>query len=434
MSINVDTLMQPISQAAPAGEDLRYTDVYERIKEARRFDAPLTQGAWQTDIKTADWKRVIALCCDALANRSKDLQIVSWLTEALLNRKGFQGLSEGLQLTARLLFLYWETLFPAMEDGDPDYRVGPLAFLDEKMPQALVMVPLCDPVKTKGYTYFHWEESRTVQEVKGKKEPDCAPADDDAVSAESFAAAVNLSPIGFYRQLREDLNRCRSELSALEVVVDEKFSADPPGFTRIGKTLENCLRVVERIYREKQKSEVSRQEDMEIIHKPEETEAAAVPAPDDTPFPEPPPVPDEQWLMSRRAISDISGAEKSLWRQVAGKLSDGQLKSALDQLLAAASLAPSIREKNRHLLLVAKLCLKAERSDLALPIVEGLYELIESLNLEQWEHPAWIADVVETLYRCLSMDGDNDSSERTRQLFRKLCTLNITKAAAYRID
>jgi type VI secretion system protein ImpA len=138
--------------------------------------------------------------------------------------------------------------------------------------------------------------------------------------------------------------------------------------------------------------------------------------------------------MSQRAISDISGEEKRLWRQVSGKLSDGQLKSALDQLLAAASLAPSVREKNRNLLLVAKLCLKAGRPDLALPLVEGLHELIESLHLDQWEHPAWIAEVVETLYRCLKTDSQEEDSERTRQLFRKLCTLNITKAAAYRIE
>jgi type VI secretion system protein ImpA len=92
-----------------------------------------------------------------------------------------------------------------------------------------------------------------------------------------------------------------------------------------------------------------------------------------------------------------------------------------------------MREKNRYLLLLAKLCLKANRPDLARPIVEKLYALIDTLKLEQWEHPAWIADVIETLYRCLAK-SDEGQTERTKELFEKLCTLNITKAAVYRMN
>jgi type VI secretion system protein ImpA len=125
--------------------------------------------------------------------------------------------------------------------------------------------------------------------------------------------------------------------------------------------------------------------------------------------------------------------EKQMWCTVTTRLKKGDLKSALDQLLAAASLAPSVREKNRFLLLLAKLCLKANRPDLARPIVEKLYTLIETLKLEQWEHPAWIAEVIETLYRCLGKD-DESQTQQARELFEKLCTLNITKAAVYRMD
>jgi type VI secretion system protein ImpA len=136
---------------------------------------------------------------------------------------------------------------------------------------------------------------------------------------------------------------------------------------------------------------------------------------------------------NEHAISDMSVAEKNMWSSVTARLRKGDLRSALDQLLAAASLAPSVREKNRFLLLLAKLCLKANRPDLARPIVEKLYTMIETLNLEQWEHPAWIAEVIETLYRCLGRDDDSQS-QRARELFEKLCILNITKAAVYRMD
>jgi type VI secretion system protein ImpA len=132
------------------------------------------------------------------------------------------------------------------------------------------------------------------------------------------------------------------------------------------------------------------------------------------------------------AISDISEEEKKTWLKVASRAGNGHLKGALDQLMAAAALAPSVRQKNRYLLLVAKLCVRAGRYDLAKPIAEQLYELIETLDLEKWEHPAWIAEVIETLYRCLDSDS-NGQSERAVQLFQKLCTLNITKAATFRL-
>lgn len=433
ISFDLNALLSPISEANPSGKNLRYTNVYDQIKEARRFDDMLTQGEWQTDIKTSDWKMVIELCRDALINQTKDLQIASWLTEALLNHHGYSGLSLGLQLTTNLLNDYWDTLFPEIKNGDLDYRIGPLTFLNEKLPLAVGQVPICDPDKSKGYSYFKWQESRRVGFNQGldgeRKTRRQTLIDDGKLTAEEFTSAVHLSSVTFYQHLNRHLNQCRHNLKALDNVVNEKFALNPPGFTQLAKALDDCLHVVERIYKEKKKSEVHLQEEIEVTSKTENTKTDNLEKFDVLGAPEI----NDRLLSSQSAISDISGSERELWKLVAGKVSNGQLKPALDQLLAAASLAPSIREKNRYLLLVAKLCLKADRPDLAKPVVEGLHGLIEKLNLEQWEHPAWIADVVETLYRCLTADNQGNT-DRSRQLFQKLCTLNITKAAAYRIE
>ncbi|MBI5062904.1 MAG: type VI secretion system protein TssA, partial [Desulfatitalea sp.] len=53
-------------------------------------------------------------------------------------------------------------------------------------------------------------------------------------------------------------------------------------------------------------------------------------------------------------------------------------------------------------------------------------------QLDKWEPPAWIADVVDTLFRCLAA-AKQIETERARMLFQKLCMLDVTKAAAYRI-
>ena len=64
--IVVEDLLQPISEDKPSGVDLRYDPIYDTIKEARRADDELNQGAWQTERKVADYPQVIALTTKAL--------------------------------------------------------------------------------------------------------------------------------------------------------------------------------------------------------------------------------------------------------------------------------------------------------------------------------------------------------------------------------
>ena len=66
MPIVVEEFLLPISEAKPSGEDLKYDKVYADIKEARREDADLKQGAWQTELKVADFPKVINLSTTAL--------------------------------------------------------------------------------------------------------------------------------------------------------------------------------------------------------------------------------------------------------------------------------------------------------------------------------------------------------------------------------
>src|SRR5579875_1098827 len=74
-----DDLLTPIPGANPSGASLRYDGITDAIKEARREEIDAPQGEWKTAIKTADHVQVIKLAGEALAKRSKDLQIAVWL-------------------------------------------------------------------------------------------------------------------------------------------------------------------------------------------------------------------------------------------------------------------------------------------------------------------------------------------------------------------
>lgn len=432
-NFNIDSYLSPLPGPAPSGEDLRYTPVYDEIKAAKREDDRLERGEWHMDLKRSDWALTAKLCGEALKDQSKDLQIAVWLTEALLHQHGFKGLEFGLQLLSKLLTEFWETLYPQIEDDDLDFRAGPLTYLNEKLPTVVFQVPLCDPDHTKGFSYFAWEESCLVGFDSGLDQDQQKRRqkliDEGKVSGEEFKTAVNLGSIHFYTPLRNHLAGCRDQLSALDHIITIQFAPDPPGLTRLADAVEACLRVVEKICAEKQKSEVAPMDDEDLGPEPDEHMQDGFSAVTDMDLEEA----GDLFFSSRDAISDITGSERAIWKKVAARAGNGSFKGALDQLMAAAALAPSVRQKNRYLLLVAKLCLRAGRHDLARPIVEQLYALIETLKLEKWEHPAWIAEVIEALYRCLEHDSDGQT-ERATQLFQKLCTLNITKAATFRIE
>lgn len=430
LHLNIEPFLAPIPGPNPSGENLRYTEVYDQINEAKREDDQLDRGEWQTELKRSNWAQVIKICTEALTRKTKDLQIAAWLTEGLLHQHGFSGLRFGLELVCKLTSDYWETLYPEIEDDDLDFRVGPLIYLNEKLPDVVYQVPLCEPDRTKGYDYFAWEESRLVgfesgldQEQKNRRKELIK---EGRLTAEEFKIATNMGSLGFYKGLYDQLTECQNQLKTLDNIVTGKFVDDAPGFTRLNDTVKACLRVIEKIYSEKKKSEVA---DVEEEGGNENIQDVSF-GQDELNMD----ISDTGDLFSNaNAITDISNEERNLWRNVVGQAGNGHLKSALDKLMTAAALAPSERQKNRYLLLVAKLCIKAGRHDLAMPIVEQLYQLIETLNLEKWEHPVWIADVIEALYRCLE-NRDDGPSERATQLFQKLCTLNITKAATFRVN
>ena len=427
-STDIKQLLLPISGESPAGEDLCYAGVYDAIKTARYADDLLARGEWQTEVKAADWKLTAHLCRKALMHRTKDLKIAAWLTEALVHLEGYGGLAAGLRLVLDLMEAFWESLYPEMEDGDLDCRATALTFLNEKLPEAVYGVAVCDPATTKGYSYYDWEESRSVgfnQNLeKEQKDHRRLLIAEGKISAETFSTAVAAGSTEFYKQSEAQLEQCRQNLAGLDDFVTDAFRGDPPGFTRLSEAINACYHFVRKIHSEKQKSAIAPLEERPApsVNRP----CMPVPMEDPETLET---EPEGHLFTLRHAVSDVSPAERAMWTQVTAQFTQGDLKSALDRLLAAASLAPSVREKNRFLLLTARLCLLANRADLARPIVEKLYTFIETLQLEQWEHPAWIAEVIEILYRCLA-ENEERETERARHLFEHLCTLNATKAAA----
>ncbi|MGH7916470.1 MAG: type VI secretion system protein TssA [Candidatus Binataceae bacterium] len=255
--IDVEALLAPISEANPAGESLRYSGTYDQIQEARRSEDDLNQGDWKHDIKVADWRRVASLASEALSDKSKDLQIVAWLSEALAKLHGFAGARDGFLLMLGLHARFWDACFPQSEDGDFEERAGALEWLNDKLPPALLELSLTMPAASgEAYSYLRYQESRAVDEL-GRKNQDLMKAAlaEGKIAGEQFDKAVTASSRNFYESLSADLNESLNAAERLAVIVDEKFGREAPSLMRIKKVLEDCRDVVGPIVRKKRELE-----------------------------------------------------------------------------------------------------------------------------------------------------------------------------------
>lgn len=430
--INLEKITASLSDESPAGEELRYTKVYDEIKEARRADEDIPQGDWQRETKSADWDKVLRLSLDALTSRTKDFQIAAWLAEALAMKNGFEGVESGIRVLTALLTQFWETAYPLIEDDDYDYRVAPFEFLNEKLTSAIRQIPLTDPRASQGYSFLKWQESRDVgYESDSRGERRAEMIAEGKLSAEEFDTAVAKSSAPFYKALADSIAACVTAFTNLDALVDEKFGNHAPRMTEIGQILEECNRIIVRICRE--------QKGLREAFAPVEGETVDASAVEGTAKESAVDVQSpHQYPTAPMASSDGVGSEgdqeMTLWGESVRIMQGGAFKEALNLLLASAGSQPSERGRNRHRFLVAKLCLKAGRPDLAKPILEQLYGMITELHLENWESPAWVAEIMESLYQCLiSAEYADEDPARAQELFRKICTMDVTKALSSRM-
>jgi type VI secretion system protein ImpA len=195
-TLDVEALLVRIPGEHPAGESLRYVGTYDAIQEARRSDDELAQGEWVREPKVADWQAVIQLCSEALASKSKDLQIAVWLVEALVKRHGFPGLRDGLRLLWALQERFWDGLYPEVEDGDLEFRAAPLMWLNDKLPPALRQSPLTQGSNGERYSWLHWDESRLVDNL-GRRDQAAMQAAlaDGKITGEQFDKAADTTPL-----------------------------------------------------------------------------------------------------------------------------------------------------------------------------------------------------------------------------------------------
>ena len=131
--INIDKLLEPVSEESVCGDDLEYDPEFgelERSAQGKVGQSMLDDGS---PAEPPNWKEVF-VAAEGLLKRTKDLRVASHLTHASLNLNGFAGLASGLDLLNGMLHKYWDEVHPqldAEDDNDPTIRINSLLPLND---------------------------------------------------------------------------------------------------------------------------------------------------------------------------------------------------------------------------------------------------------------------------------------------------------------
>lgn len=236
----VDVLLKPLPGDEPTGTSARYDPVIAQVRIARDFDDPsLPQGEWERPLKKADWSLVAELCSKTLGERSKDLQIAAWLTEAWIHLHQVDGLRAGVRLIKSLLDTYWDGVHPRQsEDGDYDARVAPLAWMNEILPLTLRLnvglMPWPDR-KPPFISLEDWTKASLLAPPKSDDDNEAKPA--ETPSREELMLVGATTATQMLLQMRESLAAAMTEWREFDAMIDKRLNKEAPSLSRVGETL-----------------------------------------------------------------------------------------------------------------------------------------------------------------------------------------------------
>jgi type VI secretion system protein ImpA len=254
--LDIESLLQPISDETPAGQDGRRdrspTSLFYQIKDCRERARTAERNIMIDDenrnIANREWQNIVKLAPQMLQKQSKDLEVCAWLLEGMVRTHGFAGLKDSLQLTLGLVEQYWEQIFPIPDEEDDEdineTRCAPFAGLngegrDGTLIQPLRSIPITEEHDFGPYAYWQYQQALEIQKIH----------DEDArneriatagISMERFDRAISSSSRSFYENLVADIEIAIDAFGKLSAALDSRAGSHAPPSSNI----RNCLREI----------------------------------------------------------------------------------------------------------------------------------------------------------------------------------------------
>lgn len=154
-------MLAPIAPENPRGRNMEFEAGYDAIREARESDPDdLPQDEWSSVLRKADWLQVIRLSQKLLSHESKDLQVVCWLTEALLHQYGLAGLASGIKFMQAFVQAYGDSCWPEPDEDGESLHHNKLQWLDRQLQLPLMRLPLLGQPES---TLEYWRQVQAFE-------------------------------------------------------------------------------------------------------------------------------------------------------------------------------------------------------------------------------------------------------------------------------
>ena len=261
--LNLSELLNPISDDQPTGMDLRLDpsplSSYQTIKTARSAARDAEKNNLYNDGNNdaeEHWRKILTLAPKILCTESKDLEVATWLTEALVRRHGFQGLRDAAQLIEGLLSQFWENLYPMPDEDGIETRVSPLAGLNGNSNEGVLIAPIRRIPLTEGYApgpfaYYQYQQAVEIERTTNDEARE-AKIEKLGFTFNNIEQAVTESDENFFVDMLDDLTNTIETCRSIESRLDSLCGSDEAPSTRaIVAALEECRSAINHIAKHK---------------------------------------------------------------------------------------------------------------------------------------------------------------------------------------
>ncbi len=129
----VESLLMPISESLPSGEDLEYNPAFMALEADSQAKAEQQFGETVIPAVEPDWRDLLGRSTELLG-QTKDVRIAVLCLRAATRTQGIIGLQLGLSLLTQMIEQFWDTLNPKLDpedNNDPTMRLNAIAALTE---------------------------------------------------------------------------------------------------------------------------------------------------------------------------------------------------------------------------------------------------------------------------------------------------------------
>lgn len=251
--IDVEALLAPISDEAPAGTDPRAdtspASLYYRVKDARNAARAAERSAVEIGgPMPEEWDEVVEAAREMLAGHAKDLEIAAWMIEGLVRRDGFAGLRDGLKVLAGIVSAFWDASFPVIDEEDGiEGKVSAIAGLSGSGAVGTLIQPIRLTPLTSGsqwnFSLWNYEQATDLEKVTDPTRRQ-ERIDSGAVTMEQFQQSVAETSSAHFLELAETIDEAIEALAQMSAAFDAAAGPEAPSTSGLRDMLQEVRSAV----------------------------------------------------------------------------------------------------------------------------------------------------------------------------------------------